>query len=296
MGEDATDVAVSPAGGRLVYSRYVPSGSLWKIPIDGSGGGAPVRITATTARDKFSQFSPDGKRIAFQSGRSGVDEIWVCDADGGNAVQLTSFRKGMSGSPRWSPDGGMIAFDSNVAGNWDIWVIGARGGRPRRLTTSPAIEAVPSWSRDGQWIYFLSTRSGAGDVWKIRLDGSSETQVTSGGACCAVESVDGKYLYYRKGTGDQGDLWRIPRGGGEAVKVLDSVAGRLYTFTQNGIYFAAATRVPELRYLDFVTGAVRAIAPLSVLAQADVSPDGRWAEYPQPGGTSANLMLVENLR
>jgi dipeptidyl aminopeptidase/acylaminoacyl peptidase len=296
MGEDATDLAISEAGERLVYSRGTYHGSLWKIPIEGLKGGAPMQVTATTARDKYSHFSPDGKRIVFQSGRSGVDEIWISDADGANTFQLTSFGKGMSGSPRWSPNGKTIAFDSNVAGNWDIWVIPAGGGRPKRLTTNPANDAMPSWSRDSQWIYFVSTRSGGDNVWKIRLDGTSETQITSGGASAAVESVDSSYLYYKKGAGDVGDLWRMPVGGGEATKILDGVAGRLYTVTQKGIYFSAGGSVPELRYFDFLTRKVRAIAPLSHFAQADVSPDERWAEYPQVGISSTNLMLVENLR
>jgi len=296
MGEDATDLAVAPAGERLVYSRGVTYGSLWKMPIEGAKSGEPLRVTANTARDKYSHFSPDGKRIAFQSGRSGVDEIWICDSDGSNAVQLTRFGKGMSGSPRWSPDGKNIAFDSNITGNWDVWVIGAEGGGPRRLTTNPAGGAVPSWSRDGQWIYFGSKRSGSISVWKIRLDGTSETQVTSGGTSTGVESVDGKYLYYKKGTGDYAELWRMPVSGGEATKVLDSVAGRLYTVTQKGIYFAAGAPMPQLHYLDFRTGSVRTLANLSLFAQADVSPDEHWAEFPQPGNSGANLMLVENLR
>jgi Tol biopolymer transport system component/DNA-binding winged helix-turn-helix (wHTH) protein len=294
MGEDATDLAISAAGERLVYSQGTYHGSLWKIPIEGLQGGAPLPVTATTARDKYSHFSPDGKRIAFQSGRSGVDEIWICDADGSNAVQVTSFGKGMSGSPRWAPDGKTIAFDSNVGGNWDIWVIRAEGGRPRRLTTNPASDSIPSWSRDGQWIYFSTSRSGGSNLWKIRVDGTSETQVASG-AFAAAESVDGKYLYY-KGSGENAELWKMPVGGGEATKILNSVAGRLYTVTQKGIYFCAGVPIPELRYLDFLTGRVRAIAPLSVFAQADVSPDERWAEYPQVGISSTNLMLAENLR
>jgi Tol biopolymer transport system component len=296
MGEDATDLAISASGERLAYSQGTYHGSLWKIPIEGLRGGDPKRVTATTARDKFSHFSPDGKRIVFESGRSGVDEIWICDTDGSNAFQLTSFGKGMSGSPRWSPDGKTIAFDSNVAGNWDIWVIPAEGGRPKRLTTNPANDSMPSWSHDGQWIYFVSSRSGGGDIWKIRLDGTSERQVISRGASGPVESADGEYLYYKKGLGENVELWKMPVGGGESTKILNSVAGRLYTVTQKGIYFAAGGPVPELRYLDFLTDQVRAIAPLSHFAQADVSPDERWAEFPQVENSSTNLMVVENLR
>jgi Tol biopolymer transport system component len=225
LGEDASDVAISTSG-RLVYSRGAYHGSLWQIPIDGAKGGAPVRVTATTARDKFSHFSPDGKRIAFQSGRSGVDEIWVCDADGNNAVQLTNFGKGMSGSPRWSPDGQRIAFDSNVSGNWAIWVIRADGGLPTRVTNNPVAEFIPSWSRDGKWIYFASSRSGPREIWKVRAGGGSETQVTTGGGFTAVESVDGKYLYYKRGTGDDGEHMPTyrPTSGGLCIRKSKSRA------------------------------------------------------------------------
>jgi len=301
MGENASDLAISPGGRHLVYSRGVYSGSLWKIPIEAAKGGVPVRVTATTARDKFSHLSPDGNRIAFQSGRSGVDEIWVCDADGTNAVQLTSFGKGMSGSPRWSPDGKTIAFDTNTTGNWDIYVIRAQGGQPIRVTANPANEIIPSWSRDGRWIYFTSSRTGRNEIWKIRPDGGSETRVTTGGANAAVESIDGKYLYYKHGIGtssptDDDELWKMPAGGGPAAKVLDSVRGRLFTVTEEGIYFAAGGPSLELRYLNFATSSIRNVAPLGNFAHADVSADERWALYPQSGPFSMNLMLVENFR
>ena len=57
------------------------------------------------ARKNAAHYSPDGKRIAFESDRSGVQGIWVCDADGSNAVELFS-RSGRSRVPvlvtRWA--------------------------------------------------------------------------------------------------------------------------------------------------------------------------------------------------
>jgi Tol biopolymer transport system component len=293
MGEDAADLAISQNGRRLAYNRRSYLGSLWKMPIEAGKAGSPVRVTATTARDKFSHLSPDGKRIAFQSSRSGVDEIWVCDTDGANAVQLTTFGRGMSGSPRWSPDEKTIAFDSNVDGESNIYLIRSEGGSPVRMTKNQANGFIPSWSRDGQWIYFASSRAGRAEIWKIRVDGSSETQVTTGGGFTAAESTDGKDLYYRE---PGGELRKMPVGGGPATKVLDLVRGRLFTMTPKGIYFAAGTPTPELRYLDFASGKVRGIAPLGDFAHADVSPDERWVFYPQPAAPSTNLMLVENFR
>ena len=294
IGEDALDVAVSQDGRTLVYSRGHYSGSLWKIPISGNKGGEPVRVTATTARDKYSHFSPDGKRITFESGRSGVDEIWVSTADGTNAVQLTTFGRGISGSPRWSSNGRMIAFDSNVAGSFDIYVIPSDGGGPKQLTKNPSTDAIPSWSRDSAWIYFTSWRTGRAEVWKVRANGGSETQVTRDGGALAAESADGRYLYFVRGGEDSGDLFRMEKDGVNATKLLSSVKGRLFTVFPKGIYFAAGSPKVELRYLEFTTGSVRTIAALPGMPHADVSSDEHWALYPQPAMSDTNLMVVEN--
>lgn len=294
IGENALDVAVSQNGKTLIYNRGHYTGSLWKIPIVNGKGGAPVRLTATTARDKFSQFSPDGKHIAFQSARSGVDEIWVSDADGTNAVQLTSFKSGISGTPRWSPDGRTIAFDSNVAGSFHIYIISWDGGKARQLTNNSSTDAVPSWSRDGAWIYFTSWRTGRPEVWKVRAIGGSETQITSDGGALATESADGRYLYFVRGTEDLGDLFRMPKEGGKAIKVLSGIAGRTFTMFSKGMYIVGGSPQAELRYLDFASGSIRVIAPMPGLPQADVSPDQRSALYAQPAMSDTDLMVVEN--
>jgi Tol biopolymer transport system component len=105
--------------------------------------------------DTNPQFSPDGSRIAFTSSRNGQVEIWVCDSDGSNPVQLTELnRNSEGGTPRWSPDGRYLAFDSTKAGRSDIYVVPAQGGPVRRITPEASHEDMPSWSRDGKWIYF----------------------------------------------------------------------------------------------------------------------------------------------
>lgn len=92
-----------------------------------TGRWTPLKWIASTKTDVNPQYSPDGQRIAFASNRTGNTEVWLCDADGGNQVQLTSFGA-HSASPRWSPDGGRIAFDSNKEGRWQIYVVDAAGG------------------------------------------------------------------------------------------------------------------------------------------------------------------------
>ena len=105
-------------------------------------------------------YSPDGRKIAFESDRAGVGNIWLSNADGSRPVQLTTTKSG-SGTPRWSPDGRQLVFDSPEAGNWDLYVVGADGGTPRRLTHEPSEDGTGTWSRDGRSIYFHSDRTAA---------------------------------------------------------------------------------------------------------------------------------------
>jgi Tol biopolymer transport system component/DNA-binding winged helix-turn-helix (wHTH) protein len=296
VGENARTIDISPRQDRLIYEQSHGSSSLWKIPLQSRVAGEPQRVTATTRADTFPHYSPNQKKIAFQSDRSGVPEIWVCDADGSNAIQLTSFGRAFSGSPRWSPDGRSIVFDSNAEGNEDIWLVNSQGGRPVRLTTNAADDIIPSWSHDGQWIYFSSKRTGRFEMWKIRLDGSSETQLTTAGGYSGYESVDGKYLFY-KGAGAS-PVWRIPVEGGTPTKVTDWGGVRVFTPVKSGVYLGGGPAGPQIRFLDLVTGEIRVLADLGRYGNANVaiSPDAHWALYSRSEQSNTNLILADNFR
>jgi len=76
-------------------------------------GGEPRKLTSSPSSDANPRWSPNGKTIAFVSGRSGDSQVWLIDIDGGEARQLTKLSTGAS-NPVWSPDGKMIAFVSTV--------------------------------------------------------------------------------------------------------------------------------------------------------------------------------------
>jgi len=303
-GENPTELSISRSGSRLVYERDVFHSSIWRIPGPNSSDQerAPTRLIASTQQDEEPQFSPDGTKIVFTSSRSGNFEIWVCDREGRNPVQLTSTNGPIVGSPRWSPDSRWIAFDSPIQGNSDIYIISANGGQPRRLTNGPSNNVRPSWSRDGRWIYFGSNRTGDLDIWKEPAQGGAALQVTKKNAGEeAFESLDGKFVYYGK-LGAPG-IWKVPVEGGEGTQVLDRGRESLWALTGQGIYFFDlndSTGI-ALKFYSFATGKLTLLREFSKDTSVDtdstaltVSPDGRWILYTQYDQSGSNLMLVEN--
>jgi Tol biopolymer transport system component len=266
--------------------------------------GTPFLVSGSTRQDWFPAYSPDGKRIAFSSNRSGPLEIWVCNSDASNVMQLTSMGADAY-APKWSPDSRDIAFVALVGGNEDIYVVSANRGSPRRMTADPATDTWPSWSRDGQWIYFKSARSGTGEIWKMPAVGGDAVQITRNDGDRALESPDGKYLYYIKGDRypEQCSAWKRPAAGGEATKVLDSVhCDGFWDIGGQGIYYFAKPDEKgrsEICLYEFANGKTREILALDLrydYAGVAVSPDGRTILYSQSDQAGSDLMLVENFR
>ncbi|MEK7754031.1 MAG: DPP IV N-terminal domain-containing protein, partial [Acidobacteriota bacterium] len=302
-GQDAGSPAISRKGDRLVFVRALRDVNIWRIELTGTGAeaGAPAKFISSTREDRVPQYSPDGKKIAFQSDRSGSPEIWVCQSDGSSPVRLTSIRGPVTGQPRWSPDGRRIAFFSAARGSRDIYVIDAEGGPPRQLTKDPADEATPSWSQDGQWVYFHARRTAEGQIWKVPAAGGEAVQVTRSGGYQGRESADGRALFFKKGD----SLWRVPlvKGmpAGPETQVLDSVDKSNYQPVETGIYFIAtpdAGGAYAIRFYDFATRGIRTIATIRrpVDWGFTVSPDRRTILYAQQDEAGADLMLVENFR
>jgi Tol biopolymer transport system component len=310
VGSGPTDVAISRDGSLLAFAQTIFDTNVWRFESAGGPPPAPTdrnerwtQLIASSRTDDSPQYSPDGTRITFASQRSGNEEIWVCASDGSEAQQVTQMRGPSTGSPRWSPDGRELAFDSRLYGQADIFVIGAEGGQPRRLTNDPALDVAPNWSRDGRWIYFSSMRSGAREIWKMPSHGGEAIQVTRHGGFDSFESADGKYLYYTKSRETAG-VWRLPLecGDEEPVSGLEGVKEhRVWTLTDQGIYFAVSTSVdaPLLRFYSFATGRVADVTklqkkPVYGPPGLAVSPDGRFILYVQRDSSSSDIMLVEN--
>lgn len=302
--DNAYSPAISPRGNLLAYAHGTGKWDIVRLDLKstGSGNGAG-QILSSNEQDSAPQFSPDGTRIAFQSWRSGTQEIWICGADGSSPVQLTSFGGTLTGSPHWSPDGRQIAFDSRLDGRAHIYMMSPDGGKPRQLTSGQYNDVVPSWSPDGKRIYFGSNRSGSWQIWTLPLPAGAARQITANGGMIALPSPDGNWIYYTK-TGLSG-LWRIPVSGGAEGQVLKSPSNGFqgyWALTRDGIYYLdtkdhpGAIRFAAFSSLDRSSLVHDLAADPTPWAGLSVSPDGQWLAYATMAEASSNITLIENLR
>ncbi len=303
-GEHVGHPAISSQGNRLAYEVGRADSNIWRVEIPGSGAKPTeaVRFISSTRDETEPRFSPDGKKIAFTSSRSGSPEIWVCNSDGSQAFPLTSFGGSQTNRPRWAPDGRRIVFYSDARGNRDIYVIRAEGGGLSQLTKNPSIDTNPDWSADGKWIYFQSNRTGNKQVWKLSVDGGDAVPVGEISESSPVESPDGKFLYYDKGWPDTYGVWRVPASGGAETPFIDLVhpTGG-WVVVEDGIYFISRPNdkgVSYIRFKDFATGSDRAVVPIEarVFWGLTVSPDRRTFLYTLSDESGRDPMLVENFR
>jgi Tol biopolymer transport system component/tRNA A-37 threonylcarbamoyl transferase component Bud32 len=142
---------VSPDGEWLTFYSTGKQEDIFIIRADGTG---LRQLTDDIYKDRAPRWSPDGKRIAFFSNRSGRYEIWITNRDGSGLQQLTYNSPASVVNPVWSPDGRQLAC-TLITGETLVLDV-AKAGTPQ---VSRALPHLPdssqrfdlwSWSGDGQ--------------------------------------------------------------------------------------------------------------------------------------------------
>ena len=176
----------SPDGRRIAFAHLGVSGRRvlnWEIYAMNADGSGVERLTYSPSNygvirsyDHEPAWSPDGRRIAFVSGRDGNPEIYAMNADCSGVERLTDSDGTDSGAenPVWSPDGQRIAF---VSRGWEIYAMNADGSGGGCLAYS---SDQPAWSPDGRRLAFGSGQYGDGwAIYAMNADGSGVERLTS---------------------------------------------------------------------------------------------------------------------
>lgn len=293
-GPRAALPSITRQGDVLVFQDSAVDVDIWRAPTAHPGDPSP--LISSTREEVMPDYSPDGRRIAFCSNRSGHWEIWSSESDGSGQRQLTHFAGAAAAAPRWSADGRQIAFVLHTReGASDIYVMTADGGSIRRLTSHPARDERPSWSKTGTMIYFHSNRTGANEVWQVS-PGSPGTaaRVTYRGGAEPVEDPDGRYLYYRTGGGRE--IWkRLKRNGSESmVSQIDRACA--WTVGRRGVYLTDPHGVVVLLGVDGQQRAPVAHLPSQQSMGLAVSPDDAWLLFQKRERAVSDVMVVSGYR
>jgi Tol biopolymer transport system component/DNA-binding winged helix-turn-helix (wHTH) protein len=300
LGQDAGDIAIYPRGAGFAYVKTSYNVNIWRLDLTATPPHAnPLIVSSSVSRAP--SISPDGKKIAFESNRSGAMQIWVADADGTNAQQMTFFTDATSGTPRWSPDGSRIAFDTRIGfEDAAIYILDREGGPPRRLQIDLHGNGQPWWSQDGQWIYFSNgDDEGASSVWKVPATGGHAVRLSALGGSFPIASFDGSVVYF----GREEHVWSVRPDGSEEKKVegipRNIFLGDEWFPAAQGIYFIQhPNHRAEINVFDFETKTSRSIYTTERptppwIGGMPVSGDGRWMLFPQEDHSSSDLMMME---
>lgn len=176
-----------PDNGRIAFGRFDRALGDFSIWVANPDGTRQKRLT--TVPSFFSDWSPDGRRIAFDFADDHGVHIATMSASGRHTRQLT-FGSGIQEVPKWSPDGRWIAFNASPllpddpAFRTSIWVMRADGSRARQITHD-GFDVEPVFSPDGRQIAFgrITGATEQGDnveaIYVVNTDGSRLRQVVA---------------------------------------------------------------------------------------------------------------------
>ncbi len=126
----------------------------------------------------YMRMSRDGKRILFNSKRSGTTNTWIVSLDGGEPKQLT-FDKEFMGFASWSPDGKLVAVEIKRGGDVNIGVISSDGGPVTQLTFEKGQSWPGNFSPDADKIVFAGFRDGVWNLWWVSRTTKEEKKLTN---------------------------------------------------------------------------------------------------------------------
>ena len=237
----AADSPHRPQNGMISFGRFDPElgdFTIWSADPHGTN-----QRRLTTVPSFFSDWSPDGRRIAFDFlDESGV-HLATMAADGTRVRQL-SFDRGIQEVPRWSPNGRWIAFNAapvlpgEPGFSTSIWLMRADGTQRRQVTTD-GFDVEPVWSPDGLQLAFarlIDDANGVAAVYVVNRDGTGLHEVVppTAGLEHPDWSPDGRWITFNIAPEAQNEPQRgsiiAVRPDGRSRRVLQAATNRYLFF------------------------------------------------------------------
>jgi TolB protein len=233
---DGRHLALIAAAGE--GDEHVEQLFLWPLP-----DGAPRPVSPRSGRARSPAFSPDGRRLAFESGHEAFSNVYVVGVDGEGLTRVTDAPEG-DFEPTWSPDGGWLAFVSSREGDPEIFRVRPDGTGLERLTAFHQEDTGPLYSPVKEQVAFLSDRGGHDALYVMNAHGAAQRRVGPPGVAREPTwSPDGTRLavVVRQAT-------RQTR-----IAIVDAATGASTFITPGDAVNDMPTWSPDGRHLAFVS-------------------------------------------
>jgi len=202
------------------YNPYNPD--IYVMNADGSN---VRRIVNDAEFDIGPQWSPDGRKIVFMTGRNRNFDVYEMNADGTGQRNLTADHDKSDGAPVWSMDGHNIAFARRIEGKDQIFVMDSEGGNLKRVTHNAANNSSPRWSPDGSKLIFHTDRDGNFEIYITSVDGELAQLTDNAADDLAPDwSPDGNRIAFSSNRNGKQHIYVMDADGSSLAQITNSTA------------------------------------------------------------------------
>jgi Tol biopolymer transport system component len=197
---------LSPDGRRVAVTIQDQETQVWLYDLPRE---TLTRLTFEGNQNYNSVWTPDGKRIAFESTKEGPLNIFWRLADGSGGLERLNTSEYTNAPMSWSPDGQLLAFiEVNPTTQRDIWVLRMGDASPgsgqvrkaQPFLRTPFDETEPRFSPDGRWLTYISDESGRYEIYVQPYPGpGGKWQISTEGGTEPMWNPNGRELFYRSG-------------------------------------------------------------------------------------------------
>ena len=313
-------LSLTPDGKTIIFELL---GDLYSLPVS---GGEAQPVTSGMAFDSQPSVSPDGKRLAFISDRSGSENLWVSNLDGSDAKALSKDHEGDFQSPSWTPDGDyiLVSRKREAVATHEIWMYNIQGGSGVQVTKAEPKPDTPRAqqhraegvvaSPDGKYFYYARRNGNFSynvtfPLWQIvrrdRTTGDEDVITDAPGSAFRPElSPDGKLLVFGTRQDAQTGLrvrdlesgeerwlkYPVQRDDQESVASRDVLPGYAFTPDSKDIIVSYGGKIHRVQ----VSTGEDAIIPFSAKVSQDLGPRLKFASRVEDGPVKARLIQTPN--